>query len=129
MYDCVGCGLLAFVFHCVQDAALQSNNANLSFLAQVRDLTALHFELLPQVYEVEELGAADSVRRVSVHSDPLCCTKSIQPYAGDVLDGQLESRTPGLVEALSSSGQVVCCKAYKKSAFRRTTVMLFHDFL
>lgn len=39
-----------------QDAALHSNNANLSFLAQ-----------------------------------------SIQPYAGDVLDGQLESRTPGLV--------------------------------
>ncbi|CAJ1347259.1 unnamed protein product [Effrenium voratum] len=51
-----------------QDSAIQSNNANLSYLAQ-----------------------------------------SIQPYAGDVLDGQLDSRTPGLVcLTIDGSGDADC---------------------
>eukprot|EP00438_Fugacium_kawagutii_P020025 Skav233862 [mRNA] locus=scaffold1483:15660:23224:+ [translate_table: standard] len=63
-----------------QDAALHSNNANLSFLAQ-----------------------------------------SIQPYAGDVLDGQLESRTPGLVcLTIDSTGdaELPCPEYHNWSALR-----------
>lgn len=51
----------------------------------------------------------------------LLCRQSIQPYAGDVLDGQLESRTPGLAWDPRNPGIGACvflC-AFKKRLLSR----------